>query len=428
MTVDIIIVLCILAFMIVSLLTRMVPYGVAGMICCVTLVLTGINDIPTAFAGLSSSTTIMVACMIVVASTLGKTSPVGKLRNLMNQLQGKRGIILVILMFVVAIPLSQLMGQMACLSIMLLFVQTLDEDSEISPGRMFFVIAVINCLWVSRIPVGMGAAMPGIVNAFYQGMVEEKDLLVVTDFFKVGIIPSIAGTIYCILFYRLVPKTKIVNTGAADMKEHKELPRKQEFIIWAVFLVITGGFMFQNSLGSNVTNILPAAGVLVLILFGVLPLPEAVKTLTSDMIWMVASMQAISAALASTGVGDLIGKFVLSILGSNPSGAYVIVVFCIVATVMTNFMSNIGTMAILTPIAASTAVAGGMNVQAVVLVVAASAWLTAFVMPTGSSAAIMGFGTGNHNPFKTMKFTLPLILVLIVSLIVSVNIFYPVYG
>ena len=77
-------------------------------------------------------------------------------------------------------------------------------------------------------------------------------------------------------------------------------------------------------------------------------------------------------------------------------------------------------------IAASTAIAGGYNVRNVVLVVAATAWMMAFVLPTGSSAAIMGFGMGNHNPMKTMKFTLPLIVILVVSLIISANIFYPI--
>ena len=103
------------------------------MLCCVALVIFGIFDIPQAFSGLSSSTTIMVACMIVVASTLGKTSIVGKLRGAMTRLQTKHGSILILMIFAILIPLSQLMGQMACLSIMLLFAQTLDEDSEISP-------------------------------------------------------------------------------------------------------------------------------------------------------------------------------------------------------------------------------------------------------------------------------------------------------
>src|SRR5699024_7016897 len=96
-------------------------------------------------------------------------------------------------------------------------------------------------------------------------------------------------------------------------------------------------------------------------------------------------------------------------------------------TLMTNFMSNMGTMALMSPIAASTALAGGMNVRAVVLTCCVSAWF-AIVLPTGCSGAMMAFGIGNHNAFKLMKFTLPLLLLLMISLIIGINIFFPIYG
>ena len=139
MTIEMIIVLAILAFMVVMLLTRIIPYGVTAMICCVAFVLTGVCDLSTAFSGLSNSTTIMVATMIVVASALGKTSLVHRLRGTITNLQGKQGIFLVVALYGITIALSQLMGQIACLSIMLLFVQTLDEKSSISPLSLIHI-------------------------------------------------------------------------------------------------------------------------------------------------------------------------------------------------------------------------------------------------------------------------------------------------
>ena len=424
MTFDMTVVLLLLLFVVVALLTHIIPYGVTGMICCVTLVVTGVFDIPTAFASMSSGNTIMVATMIVVASALGKLSFIKKLQKQMRQLQGKKGIFLILIIFGFTILLSQFMGSTACLSIMILLVQTFDEDSEISPGRMFFIVSVMNCLWVSRIPVGMGVAMTGIINSLYSGIVQPEELLNVTDFLKIGLLPSIVGTIYCLLFYRLIPKTKITDTDLTGGKEIEEQPldKKGEAIIWGVFAAVTIGFMFQDILGSDSSNIIPAVGVIVMILFKVLPVKQVTATLSSDMIFMVIGMQTMSSALSATGVDKLIGEMVLRILGENPSGLMVIIVFCVVATIMTNFMNNMGTMAVLVPIAASTAMAGGMNVKNVVLVVGATAWMMAFVMPTGSSAAIMG----NHNPLKTMRFTLPLICLLAVTLIISANIFYPI--
>ncbi len=427
MSTQMIIVLCILAFMVVMLLTHKLPYGVTAMTCCVLFVLTGVADLKTAFSGFSSSTTIMIAPMIVVASALGKTSLIHRLRESMNKLEGKKGIFLVIALCLLTIALSQLMGQVACISVMLLFVQTLDDESDLSPARMLFLVATINCIATSKIPIGMGATMPGTINSYYEGLVGPENLLGITDFCKAGCLPLLAGTIYCVLFYKLIPNGSIDKSQVKDVKEQEALSKKNELIIFGVFATVMAGFMFTKQLGINITNVLPAAGVLVLIIFNVLPLKEIMASLTSDMVWMIAGMSVMSTVLSQSGVGELIGETVLKILGGNPSGLFVTIVFCVACTIMTNFLSNMGTMALMSPIAAATALAGGMNVKAVVLTCCVSAWF-AIALPTGCSGAMMAFGIGNHNALKLMKFTLPLLLLLMVSLIIGINLFFPIYG
>lgn len=427
MNTEMIIVLCILAFLVVMLLSHKLPYGVSAMICCVLFVLTGVADLKTAFSGLSSSTTIMVAPMIVVAGALGKTSLIQRLRTAMNRLEGKSGIFLVFALCLATIILSQLMGQIACISVMLLFVQTLDDDSDLSPARMLFLVATINCIATSKIPIGMGATMPGTINSYYEGMVGPENLLGITDYCKAGILPLITGTIYCILMYKLIPNGSIDKSQVKEVKEQEAISKKNELVIFGVFAMIMVGFMFTNQLGSDITNVLPAAGVLIFILFHVMPMKDIILTLTSDMVWMIAGMSVMSTVLGQTGVGELIGQTVLKILGGNPSGLFVSIVFCVACTIMTNFLSNMGTMALMSPIAAATALAGGMNVKAVVLTCCVSAWF-AFVLPTGCSGAIMAFGIGNHNAFKVMKFTLPLAVILMISLIIGINLFFPIYG
>ena len=50
MSTQLIITLCILAFLVVMLLTHKLPYGVSAMICCVLFVFFGILDLKTAFS------------------------------------------------------------------------------------------------------------------------------------------------------------------------------------------------------------------------------------------------------------------------------------------------------------------------------------------------------------------------------------------
>ena len=435
MNFNLIITLLVMVFMIVSFVIQKWSYGLTAMTCVVVLTLAGVIDVQTAFSGFSNTTTILIATMIVIAGQLSRTSLISRIRSLMTKAQDKGGILLILLICAFTALLTQLMGMTAVMAIMLLFVQTLKDDdaSGISQSKMIFLCATMICTWFGRFPIGMGAALPLTTNAYYEGLVggDSSQLLGIFDFMKVGLLPSIIGTIYCLFAWRLVPKqelrTDAIDLGAAGKQGGRAaMSQTHEMIVYLGFLVTLVSFFFSNRLGSYV-YLIPAVIVIVFIFSGVMTSREAIAGLTGDMIWMVAGVLVFSTALSQSGAGEYIGNLVLKLLGSNPSGLTVTIVFTVVATVMTTFMSNNGTVAILTPIAASTAVAGGMDPRAVVSLVSMASCL-AIAFPTGCSAATIAFAVGGFNPIKMLKFTLPYNIIMMISLIISANIFFPVYG
>lgn len=431
MNYPLLITLAILIFMMISFLLHKISYGLTAMTCVIALALFGIVDVKTAFSGFSHTTTVLVATMMVVAGTIGKTSLAHRIREKMSVIQGKDGVLLLLLLAVFTIILTQIMGQAALMSIMLLIVQTLDDDSELSQSRIIFLIAALNCAWFGRFPVGMGVALPFSTNAYYEGLLNghSEYLLGLFDILKIGILPSIALTVYCLFAWRLIPKQKIDASsvqGGSSGKKEEITSKRDESIIFGVFFAVMAAFIFSKQLG-NMIYLVPALGVLVLIYTKVMTSQEAIQILTGDMIWMIAGIQVISAALNASGAGEFVGSLVLNLLGSNPSSLLVITVFCVVTVLMTTFLSNNGTVAVMVPIAASTALAGGMNPKAVVLVVFCSSCL-AVAFPTGCAAATMGYAIGNHNPVKMLRFTIPYLLIGMAALIISANIFFPVYA
>ena len=435
MNINLIITLLVMIFMIVSFVIQKWSYGLTAMTCVVVLTLAGVIDVQTAFSGFSNTTTVLIATMIVIAGQLSRTSLISRIRSLMAKAQNKGGFLLILLICAFAALLTQLMGMTAVMAIMLLFVQTLKDDdaSGISQSKMIFLCATMICTWFGRFPIGMGAALPLTTNAYYEGLVggDSSQLLGIFDFMKVGLLPSIIGTIYCLFAWRLVPKqelrTDAIDLGVAGKQGGQAvMSQTHEMIVYLGFLVTLVSFFFSNRLGSYV-YLIPAVIVIVFIFTGVMTSREAIAGLTGDMIWMVAGVLVFSTALSQSGAGEYIGNLVLSLLGSNPSGLTVTIVFTVVATIMTTFMSNNGTVAILTPIAASTAVAGGMDPRAVVSLVSMASCL-AIAFPTGCSAATIAFAVGGFNPIKMLKFTLPYNIIMMVSLIISANIFFPVYG
>ena len=420
------IVLGLLVFMIAMIFTHKVPYGVTTMTCCVMLALTGVFDISTAFSGLANKTTILIACMFTVAYAFGKTSLINKVRNSMERIKGKSGLGFIVFLFLVTIVLSQLMGRTAIVSIVALFLVSLDDKDEICASRMIFAAFAVMAAWSLKFPVGLGATMSPTANAYYEGIISNPALMLLPgDFIKVSFIPATALTIYALFAWKSIPRHAVNTSDVKEVKETAAISRRDEMIINIVFIGVLLGFIFGAKIGS-LMYVIPAAGVLVLLYTKTLTAKETVDSLTGDMVWMIAGVLVMSDAIGRSGVGDMIGNGLLVLLGDKPSGIFVLFVFAVTAIVMTTFMSNTGTAAVLTPIAASLSMVAGMDPRGIVLIINIAS-IMAIAFPSGSAECALAFAIGQHEPGKLLKFTLPYLLIAVVTLVISASIFFPVY-
>ncbi len=421
------IVLGLLVFMIAMFMMNKFPYGVTTMTCCVLLAMTGVFDIKDAFAGLANKTTILIACMFTIAYAFGKTSLIGKVRDLMERIKEKSGFIFILSLFLITIVLAQLMGRTAIVSIIALFLVSLDDNDEICGSRMVFAAFSVLAAWSLKFPVGLGATSAATANAFYEGIINNPEyMLQTTDFIKVAAFPCTVLTIYALFAWRLIPKHPINTTDVKEVKKAAAISKKDEFIINVVFIAVIAGFLFGTKIG-NFMYLIPAAGVLVLIYTKTLSVKEAASSLTGDMVWMIAGVLVMSDAIGKSGVGDLIGNALMALLGEHPNGIFVLIAFATVTIVMTTFMSNTGTAAVLTPIAASLSAVSGMDPRGIVLIVSIAS-VMAIAFPSGSTECALAFAIGQHQPTKLMKYTVPYILIAIITLALSANFFFPVYG
>ena len=420
------IVLGLLVFMIAMFFTHKVPYGVTTMTCCVMLALTGVFDISTAFSGLANKTTILIACMFTVAYAFGKTSLINKVRNSMERIKGKSGLGFIVFLFLVTIVLSQLMGRTAIVSIVALFLVSLDDKDEICASRMIFAAFAVMAAWSLKFPVGLGATMSPTANAYYEGIISNPALMLLPgDFIKVSFIPATALTIYALFAWKSIPRHAVNTSDVKEVKETAAISRRDEIIINIVFIGVLLGLIFGAKIGS-LMYVIPAAGVLVLLYTKTLTAKETVDSLTGDMVWMIAGVLVMSDAIGRSGVGDMIGNGLLVLLGDKPSGIFVLFVFAVTAIVMTTFMSNTGTAAVLTPIAASLSMVAGMDPRGIVLIINIAS-IMAIAFPSGSAECALAFAIGQHEPGKLLKFTLPYLLIAVVTLVISASIFFPVY-
>jgi sodium-dependent dicarboxylate transporter 2/3/5 len=421
------IVLLITVFMIISFFVHKVPFGLTTMTCCALLFFTGIFDLPTAFGGLCNKNVILVAGMFVMSAAFGKTSLLQKIRQNISRMESKRGIVLLLIFYGLAIIFAQFLPTTANMTIMIMFLMSLSDTGDITPSRMLLPVLGIISVWGTKLPIGMGATSFASLNARYEGLGASPDqLLGVFDRFKVSIIPCLLMLLYCMFAYRLMPNRPIAQENLKKTKEQEAIPKRNETIIYIVFALVMLSLFFNNVLGDYMYGI-PILGTLVLAWTGAMSTKDIVKAIASDSTWMLAGVLVMADAMGQTGAGDAIGNLIIHILGGNPSGIAVLAVFAIATVLMTTFMSNSATGNILIPIAASTAIAGGMDPRGVVLIVSCCSGF-AIAFPSGSPACGIAFATGQYKIGETLKFTIPFLIIGMVSIVLCANFFFPVYG
>lgn len=422
------IVLAILAFMIISFVIHKIPFGVTTMICCVLLVVTGFYTPAQAFSGFSNQNIILLAPMFALSAAFGKTSLLKKIQARMVSLKDKRGYLLLAAMFAFIAVLAAFIPTTAMMTITLMFIIALGNSGDITPTTITIPALSILSVWCAVLPVGLGSTVFAQNNVLYEGIVtNENQLLQFLDYAKVAVVPSIICTIYAVFAYKLMPKRSDFNAGDVhEAKEQAAISKRDETIIYVVFVIVMLSLFFGTQLG-NIMYVMPAVGVLVLLISKAMSVKETVGALTQDAIWMAAGVLVMANALGDSGAGEVIGNFILKILGGNPSGIMVLFVFALVTVIMTTFMSNAATRNVLIPIAASTCLAAGWDPRGVVCIVFFCSNI-AIAFPSGSPACGIAYGVGGYKIPQTLRYTLPFIIIAIIAVVVNANIMFPVYG
>ena len=421
------IVLAITLFMMVMFIWHKVPFGVTTMTCCVLLAAFGIVDIQTAFNGFGNKIVVLIAPMLALSSVLTKTSLVVKISGVLNAMKGKRGMLLVASFFLVGAIFAQFIPSTAALSILVVFLMTLDNTGDITANRLLMPLLGILVAWKFKFPIGMGAATFATLNGLYEGIIPDAQYhLQMMDPFLFSLIPIAVLTLYCLFGWKLMPKGEEIDQSAIKKtKQEVLLSGAQEKIVYAVFIVVML-LMVLNKWTGNLLYLAPALGVLVLIYTGVLKVQDAVKGMTADMVWMLAGVLVVADALGKSGAGNVIGDMILSLLGENPSSMMVMLIFAAATVIMTTFLSNMATQTVLIPIAASVCLAGGWDPRGIVLIIG-TANMFAVGFPSGSGECAVCFAAGGYNPLKVLKFTLPYMILAIVSCAVAAQVMYPLY-
>ena len=183
--------------------------------------------------------------------------------------------------------------------------------------------------------------------------------------------------------------------------------------------------IFEDKIGIKLC-ITGCIGALALILTGVISEKQALKSIDLKTIFLFGGTLSLASALSKSGAGELIAHKVIGMLGDNPSPYVLTFVVFILCCVLTNFMSNTATTALMVPICVS--IANGMGADpSAVLMACVIGGSCAYATPIGMPANTMVITAGGYTFKDYAKAGVPLIIVATVVSMILLPILYPFF-
>ncbi len=150
-----------------------------------------------------------------------------------------------------------------------------------------------------------------------------------------------------------------------------------------------------------------AAGAIVLT--RVLTIPQTYRSISWTTVILIAGMVPLSAAFVSTGAAAHVADVVLGILGSS-SPSLALLVLCALTMILGQFISNVATVLIVTPIAVAIAQGLGLSIQPFMMALTV-AGAASFLTPISTPVNLMVLQPGGYRFGDYWKLGLPLMLV-----------------
>ena len=417
-----IITLILLAFAIVMFVLEKIPLALTSMIVCIALVVTGVLSIEEAFEGFIDTNVILFVAMFIVGGALFETGMANKLGGIVTKFAKTERQLIVTIMVVVG-TMSGFLSNTGTAAVLIPVLIGIAAKSGYSRSKLLM-------------PLVFAAAMGGNIsligapgNLIAQAALQDIGLnFAFFDYGKIGIPMLIAGILFfATIGYKLLPDKPSVKTETTFDEEvdYSNVPAWKQYLALIILVLTILAMIFEDVIGINLA-ISGAIGAILLILTGVISEKQAIKSIDMQTIFLFGGTLSLAKALEVTGAGEKIAEVVIGLIGDNASPFLLLVVVFVLSCVMTNFMSNTATTALLVPISISIAQGMGADPSAVVMatVIGGSC---AYATPIGMPANTMVLAPGGYKFTDYVKAGLPLILVSTVVSLILLPIFFPFY-
>ncbi|MDE8713210.1 MAG: SLC13 family permease [Veillonella sp.] len=423
--------LIVLAVMAVLFVTEIIPLAITSLGGAITLGLMGIITPKVVFSGLSDSTVVLFAGMFVVGAALFYTGLAQKIGETVVSHAGtsENGLMLAIML--VTATMSAFLSNTGTTAALLPVVVGICAVAKIPASRQLM-------------PLAFAAGIGGIItmvgtppNIIVSGTLSKFGIepFGFFEFAWIGIPLTVATIVFMMLIGKhLLPKHEITDAGDVEQEVAAEDisndPKKQLYsgiILLGVIIAMILGQPLKDNFGINLPlSMVAVIGAMLCVLTGCLNEKQAYTSIDWVTIFLFAGMMPVATALDQSGAGKMIANAVIGVMGDNPSPYFATGVLFALSCIMTQFMSNTASCALLAPIGISIAQGMGADPHAVLMAIGVAA-SCAFGTPVGTPPNTLVLGPGQYKFTDYVKAGVPLILVCFVVSLIIIPMVWPFF-
>ena len=423
--------LCVLAVAAFLFVTELIPLAVTAMAACTALGILGVLPSKQVYAGLSNSTVVLFGGMFVIGAAMFKTGLAEAVGLWVVNKAGTGEVKLMGAVMLVTIILSSVSSNTGTVACLMPVIIGIAQAANIPASKELMPLAV-------AANVGGTITMIGTPpNVIVTGALSAAGLpsFGFFEFALIGVPLSIIVLVYMLTIGRKTIPIK--NAGAMDADAVEAAKKeagagddnapKSKTKMWISGLILLG-VVAAMALNLKTVPLQTAAvtGAILCVITGCLKEKEAYAGIDWVTIFLFAGMLSVATAMDKTGAGKLIADTVVGMMGEHPNPIILCAVLYLISNVLTQFMSNTASAALLAPIGISIAQSIGADPKPVLMSIGIAASM-AFATPMATPPNTLVLGPGGFSFNDYVKVGVPLCIITFVASVVIIPIFWPFF-
>ena len=423
--------LCVLAVAAFLFVTELIPLAVTAMAACTALGILGVLPAKQVYAGLSNSTVVLFGGMFVIGAAMFKTGLAEAVGLWVVNKAGTGEVKLMGAVMLVTIILSSVSSNTGTVACLMPVIIGIAQAANIPASKELMPLAV-------AANVGGTITMIGTPpNVIVTGALSAAGLpsFGFFEFALIGVPLSVIVLAYMLTIGRKTIPIKSAGAMDADAVEaaKKEAGAgdddapKSKTKMWISGLILLG-VVAAMALNLKTVPLQTAAvtGAILCVITGCLKEKEAYAGIDWVTIFLFAGMLSVATAMDKTGAGKLIADTVVGMMGENPNPIVLCAVLYLISNVLTQFMSNTASAALLAPIGISIAQSIGADPKPVLMAIGIAASMAyATPMATPPNTLVLGPGGFSFNDY--VKVGVPLCIITFIVSVIIIPIFWPFF-